>query len=203
MQQSFLFLFLVLQIFSYGQRSGRRPLHANPVYVSYEEPTFSGQCFKLTLINDDTIAVLLRIRPGKRIEHSDTLNLPRIYSCIDPTREHYDLDYSAQWESSCVRWYSLQLIKPRDTLHFTVNLKDFGEADSARLYFCFTQQILKVDTNLDLYSDPKKIYIMKEGRDFQTNYIRLSGSKPNTISLPKSNLSSRIFTDIPSHSNGK
>jgi hypothetical protein len=128
--------------------------------------------------------ILLRLGLSKRIENKDTLSLARIYSCSKPvTGVYYDLDYPASDVLSCVRWFSFQLVNPRDTFDFTVSLNDYEETDAGRLYYCYTNKITRQDEHHALYSDPKTIYITKEERDFDTKHIVLSTSKPNVILL--------------------
>ena len=184
MKQSFLFLFLLLQLISYGQRSGRRPLSPSATSIAYEGPKFNGRFFDVTLINGDTIPFLLRLGLSKRIENKDTLSLARIYSCSKPvTGVYYDLDYPASDVLSCVRWFSFQLVNPGDTFHFTVSLNDYEETDAGRLYYCYSNKITRQNEKHAFDSDPKTIYITKEAGDFDTNYIVLSTDKPNVILL--------------------
>lgn len=184
MKQSFLFLFLLLQLTSYGQRSGRRPLPSSGVNRQYERPKYNGPFFDVTLINGDTIPFLLRLGLSKRIENKDTLSLARIYNCNKPdSGVYYDLDYPASDILSCERWFSFQLVNPRDTIDFTVSLNHYEETDAARLYFCYTNEVTVQDKNHALSADPKTIYITKDERDFDTNHIVLSRRKPNVILL--------------------
>ena len=184
MKQSFLFLFLLLQLISYGQRSGRRPLSSSAATRHYEGPKFNGPFFDVTLINGDTIRFLLRLGLSKRLENKDTLSLARIYNCNKPdSGVYYDLDNPDSEVVSCVRWFSFQLVNPRDTIDFTASLNHYEETDAARLYYCYSNKVTKQDENHALHSDPKTIYITKDARDFDTNYIVLSTDKPNVILL--------------------
>jgi hypothetical protein len=184
MKQSFLFLFLLLQLTSFGQRSGRRSLSSSAANRHYEGPKFNGPFFEVKLINGDTIPFLLRLGLSKRIVNKDTLSLARIYSCNKPvTSVYYDLDNPASEILSCVSWYSFQLINPKDTFHFTISLNHYEETDAGRLYYCYSKKVTKQDENHALHSDPKTIYITKDARDFDTNYIVLSTDKPNVILL--------------------
>ena len=162
---------MLFQSFTYGQRSTRK-LHLSTT-INYPD-SFAGRFFNVILINSDTVPFLLRLGPSKKIKNNDTYDLARAYTCNNPLgREYYDLDNLVSEENNCVRWYTLQLIIPKDSLHFVVKLKDFDQLDTARLYFCFTKEITKVDRELDMYADPKKIVMMKDGRDFKSNYVSI------------------------------
>lgn len=137
--------------------------------------TFPGRCFSITLSNNDTVPVLLKLGPVGQIEDNDTLNLARTYPCSHPAeRSSYDLHDLLSWESSCISWYTLQLIKPGDTLQFMVRLKDFDESGTSRLYYCYTKEIIGIDKELNMYADRTKIYMQKEARSFQTSYVVLN-----------------------------
>ena len=175
---AFLILFLFVQYKVFCQRSTRRP---RPSTSIYQPPVFQGRYFAVTLTNTDTIPILLKLGFSKQIENGDTLNLSRIFPCGNTSvGEYYDLHDLVAQEDNCVRWYSLQQINPKDTLRFVVKLKDFGNSDTARFYYCYTKEIKKVDRELNLYTDPKKIYLMKDSRDFQTSYVVINREALNT-----------------------
>jgi hypothetical protein len=181
MKQGLLIILLFFQLFSHGQRSKR---NNQSLVTTYQPDSFAGHYLKITLTNSDTVPVLLRLGPGKRIENNDTLSLARMYPCNNPSvGEYYDLDYLVSEEINCVRWYTLQLIKPKDTLQFILKLKDFLAGDTTRLYSCFTKEITKMDKELNLYSDPKSIIIMKDVRNFKTTYINVAVATPNMVVL--------------------
>jgi hypothetical protein len=61
-----------------------------------------------------------------------------------------------------------------------VKLKDFDKSDTSRFYYCYTKEVRIVDRELNLYTEPKKIYIMKESRDFKTDYVVICKDALNT-----------------------
>ncbi|RYE44533.1 MAG: hypothetical protein EOP48_22535 [Sphingobacteriales bacterium] len=118
---------------------------------------------------------------SKHITNGDTLNLARTYPCTSPTvGEYYDLHDIVDEENNCVRWYTLQQIRPKDTLRFVVKLKDFDKSNASRLYYCYTKEIKDTDREHILNTDPKLIYIMKESRDFETSYVVIHKDALNT-----------------------
>lgn len=180
MRQSFILIlfFFFLQLSVSGQRTTRKPQVRPEVY---QPPTFAGRYFTVTLINSDTVAILLKLGPTKQIENGDTLKLARTYPCSSPAvGEYYDLHDQVSEEDNCVRWYTLQTLKPNDTLRFVVKLKDFDKSDSSRLYYCYTKEVKKIDKELHMYDDPEKVYMMKEGRDFETNFVAIGKNALNT-----------------------
>jgi hypothetical protein len=170
--------FLFAQQMVYAQRATRSFKAPTAIY----QPTiFESRYFAVTLTNTDTVSILLKLGPFRRIENGDTLNLARTYPCNSPTvGQYYDLHDLVDQEDNCVRWYTLQQLKPKDTLRFMVRLKDFDNSDTSRFYCCYTKKIKKVDRELNLYTEPKKIYIMKESRDFKTNYVVIGKNALNT-----------------------
>jgi hypothetical protein len=170
--------FLLLQTIIYGQRATRRP---QPLTSLYQPATFEGHYFTVTLTNTDTVPVLLKLGPTSHIKNSDTLNLARTYPCSNPSvGEYYDLHDLVSEENNCLGWYTLQLIKPKDTLRFVIKLKDFDKSDTSRIYYCYTKEIKKVDKELNLYADSKKIYMMKDSRNFRTSFIAVDKNALNT-----------------------
>ena len=180
MRSTFLLIlsFLFAQQMVYGQRATRSP---KPSTAIYQPATFEGRYFTVTLTNNDTVPIFLKLGPSSQIENGDTLNLARTYPCNSPTiGEYYDLHDLVDQENNCIRWYTLQQIKPKDTLRFVVKLKDFDKSDTSRFYYCYTKEIKEVDRELDLYTGPKKIYMMKESRDFKTDYVVIDKNALNT-----------------------
>jgi hypothetical protein len=185
MKRSIVLLFLVFHLLGYAQRSGRNP-RTSPSTTGYtfnSQPSSPGRYYSMLLTNKDSSPILLRLGLTKRIDDNDTLTLTRIISCQNSAAGlSYDLDYPAVLESSCVRWYSFQLINPGDSIYFTVKLNNLAEPDTAKLYCCFTNEITNEDKVL--YTDPTKIYIRGEtGRDFKTDRIDLYKTGLNVISL--------------------
>lgn len=173
-----LILFLFVQNTVFCQRSTRKPQLSTSIY---QPPVFEGRYFPVMLTNTDTIPFFLKLGFSKQIENGDTLNLSRNFPCSNPSvGDYYDLHDLVAQEDNCVRWYSLQQIKPKDTLLFVVKLKDFGNSDTARFYYCYTKEVKKVDRELHLYADPKKIYLMKDSHDFQTSYVVIYKESLNT-----------------------
>jgi hypothetical protein len=172
-------LFLLsVQQFVYGQRTTRRP---QPSIAVYQPAPFEGRYFNVTLTNTDTVPILLKIGITKQIANGDTLNLARTYPCSSLTEgEYYDLHDLVADEDDCVRWYTLQQIRPKDTLRFVVRLKNFYKSATSRFYYCYTKEIKVVDKELQLYTDPGKIYLMKENRDFETNFVTINKNALNT-----------------------
>ncbi|MBA2746303.1 MAG: hypothetical protein H0U44_08775 [Flavisolibacter sp.] len=171
-------LFCFLTLFACGQRATRRPQTATTIS---QPDTFSGRYFAVTLVNNDTVPVLLKLGPRSQIDNKDTMNLARTYPCSNPSvGEYYDLHDLLSWEGSCVTWYTLQLIKPADTIRFVVKLKDFDKSDTSRLYYCYTREITTTDRQLNMYADRTKIYMQKEERNFQTSYVVLDKHAPNS-----------------------
>lgn len=180
MRQSFLLFifFILLTHFAFGQRTTRRP---QTVTTINQPDTFAGRYFNITLSNNDTVPILLKLGPRSQIGNNDTLNLARTYPCSNPSAgEYYDLHDLVSWESSCVTWYTLQVIKPGDTIQFLVKLKDFDKSDSSRLYYCYTREITANDRELNMYVDRTKVYMQKEGRDFKTSFVVLDKHAPNS-----------------------
>jgi hypothetical protein len=162
---------LVCHLQASSQRISRIPQTTST--STYSAP-FSGRLFNVTLTNDGADSILLKLSPSKKIKNNDTLNLSRTYHCNNSLfDEHYDLDNTYSQISSCVNWYTLQLIKPGDSLHFVVKLGDFDLTDTARLYFFFTNSFTKIDREVEMHRDPRKIYMMKEERNFLANYVIL------------------------------
>lgn len=171
-------LFILVTQFAFGQRTTRLPQTAT---VISQPETFEGRYFNITLSNNDTVPILLKLGPRSQIKNNDTLNLARTYPCSNPSAgEYYDLHDLLSWESSCVTWYTLQLIKPGDTIRFMVKLKDFDKSDTSRLYYCYTKEIIATDKELNMYADRTKIYMQKEGRNFKTSYVVLDKHAPNS-----------------------
>jgi hypothetical protein len=180
MKPAFLLILSFLSVHQtvFGQRATRRTQLST---AAYQPVTFEGRYFIVTLTNTDTIPILLKLGPTKPIENGDTLNLARTYPCSSPTvGEYYDLHDLVGQEDNCVTWYTLQQIKPKDTLRFVVKLKDFDKSDTSRFYYCYTKEVRIVDRELNLYTEPKKIYIMKESRDFKTDYVVICKDALNT-----------------------
>ena len=172
-----LLLFLLLQLIVFGQRATKKPQTSNNIY---QTDNFTGHYFTVTLFNIDTLPVLLKLGPTRQLVNNDTLNLTRTFPCSNPSAgEYYDLHDLLNMENSCVYWYTLQLIKPGDTIKFTVKLKDFDKSDSSRLYYRYTREVTTTDRELNMYADPTKIYMQKEDRDFQTNFVVLNKHAPN------------------------
>jgi len=171
-------LILLLQPSANGQRATRKPV---PLTTISHIDSFTVRYFYVTLFNTDTVPVLLKLGPTSQIAPNDTLRLARTFPCSDPSSgEYYDLHDLVSEEDNCVRWYTLQLIKPKDSLQFVVKLKDFDKANTSRLYLCYTKEITKTDRELNLYVDPKKIYMQKESRKFKTSYVAINENAPNT-----------------------
>jgi hypothetical protein len=193
MKYSFLLLpVFLLQTSSYAQRATRK-LESSTITTTSKN--FEGRFFTVTLSNTDIVPILLKLGPYKRIDNNDTLNLARTYPCNDRSvGEYYDLHDLVSEEDNCVRWYSLQLVKPNDSLQFVIKLKDFGNSDTSRLYFCYTKEIKVVDKEYGFYTDPKKFLMMKDMRDFSTNYVTLTKNTSNT-GLAKVGLSVYLSTN--------
>jgi hypothetical protein len=180
MRQPFLLILfhLFLQPLVFGQRL---PGNSQATPVVYKPAIFEGRYFTLTIVNFDTVPILLQLGPTKLKAKGDTLNLARTYPCSSPEiGEYYDLHDLVEQENNCLRWYTLQTIKPRDTTRFVVKLKDFHKSDSSRLYYSYTREVKKIDKELHMYEDTKTIYIMKEDRDFETNFITIDKNALNT-----------------------
>jgi len=180
MRQSLLLILFVffLQPFVFGQRATRKP-QSTPIVL--RPTTFEGRYFTVTLTNTDSVPVFLKLGPTRQIQNGDTLSLARTYPCSSPTvGEYYDLQGLVDQEDNCVRWYTLQQIKPEDTLKFIVKLKDFDKSDTSRFYYCYTKEVRRVDKELHMYDDPKTIYMMKESRDFETNFVAIDKNALNT-----------------------
>jgi hypothetical protein len=71
-------------------------------------------------------------------------------------------------------------MRPKDTLRFVVKLKDFDKSATSRFYYCYTREIKKVDRELQMYTEPEKVYMMKENRDFETNFVAIDKNALNT-----------------------
>jgi hypothetical protein len=160
---------LACYVQTYCQRALRRP---RPISAFTSSVPFSGRLFDVTLTNGGNDSILLRLGAGKKIHGDDTLDLIRTSHCnTSEAGEHYDLDVGPDEVISCVSWYTLQLLKPGDTLHFMVKLENFDQADTARLYFFYTKSFTKSDREVEYYYDPKKIYIMKEERKLLSSFV--------------------------------
>jgi len=161
----------------YGQRANRSTEQSTE---NYQPAIFAGRYFNVTLFNNDTVPILLKLGPTTQIANGDTLDLARTYPCSNPSvGEYYDIQDLVSEEDNCLRWYTLQPIKPKDTLKFVVKLKDFDNSDTSRFYYCYTKEIKMVDKELNLYIDPKKIYMMTEPRKFEVSYMVLDKNAPN------------------------
>lgn len=180
MKQSviFLLLFLFLQPIAFAQRATKKSQPSNNIY---QTDNFTGRYISVTLFNLDTVPVLLKLGPTRQLVNNDTLNLARTFPCSNPfAGEYYDLHDLVSWENSSVGWYTLQLIKPKDSIRFVVKLNGFDKSDTSRLYYCYTKEIKKIDRDLDLYADIENIYMQKEERNFKTKYITIDKHAPNS-----------------------
>lgn len=167
---------LACHIQTHCQRASRRPQSTSLITSSIP---FSGRLFYATLTNEGKDSILLKLGPYNRIDRDDTLNLVRTSHCDNSTiGEHYDLDNNSE-QIGCVNWYTLQLIKPKETIQFLVRMGDFDQTDTARLYFFFTKIFTRLDRELELYGNPQKIYMMKESRKFLSGYVVVEKSNPN------------------------
>ncbi len=172
------FFLMACHMQTYCQRASRRP-QSTSLFTS--SVPFSGRLFNATLTNDGKDSILLKLGPYNRIDRNDTLNLLRTSHCDYSTiGEHYDLDNNSE-QIGCVNWYTLQLIKPRETIQFLLRMGDFDQTDTAHLYFFFTKSFTKLDRELELYSNPQKIFMMKESRKFLSGYVVVEKSNPNII----------------------
>ncbi|MCG2616734.1 hypothetical protein LZZ85_20715 [Terrimonas sp. NA20] len=166
-------LLCLLQLQAPGQRSGRRPSSSptDPIPCKYP-----GRYFNLTLSNNDSEPILLKLGPITQIEDDDTLILFKNTNCNFSNKNfYYDLHDVQEWETSCITWYTLQLIQPGQTIRFVVKLNDFDSLGSSKLFYCYTRQIIATDQQLGMYADRSKIILQKcEGRDFETSYLALN-----------------------------
>jgi hypothetical protein len=171
------FLFVQQQI--YGQRLTRRPQQSTAVYEPF---AFQGTYFTVLLTNSDTVPIFLKLGLCKQIANGDTLNLARTYPCRSPSvGEYYDLHDLVDEISEGVGWYTLQQIRPKDTLRFFVKLKDFDKSDTSRFYYCYTKEINEADRKHIIDTDQKIISIMKESRDFEASYVVIAKDALNRV----------------------
>jgi hypothetical protein len=173
----FLILFLTVHHTVFSQRVTRR---SQQTTLFYHAPVLQSRYFSAVLTNTDSVPILLKLGICKRLDNGDTLNLARISPYPNPSMGEYYLHYLVDQENEDALWYTLQEIRPNDTLRFIVRLKDFDNTDSAKFSYSYTREIKEADSKNSLNSD-HKLFVMKEPREFNTTQFLITGCELNTL----------------------
>jgi len=177
-------LFTVLFPFFISTSFGQRVHKTQQVASILPPETVKGQLIQVQIINADSVPLYIRSGPFHFLNGGDTVELAKIYDCTDDSKKpYYDLDYLTSEENNCVRWYTLQMVNPGDTVGVTCRLTGFNWNDSTRLYIGYITKLRSDDSRL--FSDPNAIYIMKEPRAFEWIYLQIQKSE-SAMRLAKS-----------------
>ena len=116
----------------------------------------------------------MKLGPKTQIENNDTLSLGITYSCTDDDDKYYDVNESSFLLDNCIGWYTLQLIKPEETIHFVIELIGFDKFIIPKFYYSYTKEIKPFDREHYLNKDRSIIYIEKDKRHFHVKQILLN-----------------------------
>lgn len=173
-------LSIILYIHVQGQRVSRLQSSTSIIHNA-EKDTSPGRYFNVTLTNNDTVPILLKLGPKTVIGNYDTISLGITCSYTDDDDKRYDLNESSSLDDNCDCWYILELIKPKDTIYFVIKLLGFDQLDIAKLYYSYTREIPSIDQENKLNKDHDIIYFRKDKRDFDTQQILLNKHSPDNF----------------------